>query len=86
MLSCHDVTSLASDYLDSVLPRRARLGIRVHLLLCWMCRRYVRQIELTTKVLRGLARAEDAVEPPDSVRDVFRAWKAERDDSDPKTR
>ena len=83
MLSCRQVTSLASDYLDGALPRRTRIGIRLHLLMCWMCRRYLRQLELTSKVLRRLAGGEP-VEPPVPVRDVFRAWKAERDGSGPK--
>ena len=84
MLSCRQVTSLASDYLDGALPRRTRIGIRLHLLMCWMCRRYLRQLELTKKVLRSLAGGDEPVEPPAPVRDVFRAWKAERDGSGPK--
>lgn len=84
MLNCREVTSLASDYLDGALPRPTRLGIRFHLLMCWMCRRYLRQLELTTKVLRGLAGRDEPVEPSAPVRDVFRAWKAERDRSGPK--
>jgi len=84
MLSCRQLTSMASDYLDGALPRRTRLGVRFHLLMCWMCRRYLRQLELTTKVLRGLAGGDEPVETPASVRDVFRGWKAERDRSGPK--
>jgi predicted anti-sigma-YlaC factor YlaD len=84
MLNCREVTSLASDYLEGALPRRTRLGIRFHLLMCWMCRRYLRQLELTTKVLRTLAGRDEPVQAPTPVRDVFRAWKSQRDRSGPK--
>jgi len=82
MLSCRQVTSLASDYVDGALPRRTRLGVRFHLLMCWMCRRYLRQLELTTRVLRGLAGGDEPAEPPAQVREAFRAWRAERGGSD----
>lgn len=78
MLNCSEVTSLASDYLDGALPRRTRLGIRFHLLMCWMCRRYLKQLDLTTRALRHLTGAGTPVEPPEQLRETFRAWKAER--------
>jgi predicted anti-sigma-YlaC factor YlaD len=85
MLSCRQVTSLASDYLDGALPGRTRFAVRLHLLMCWMCRRYVRQLELTTKVLRRLAGDGQTAATPAPLKDAFRSWKADRDRPDTKT-
>ncbi len=44
MFSCKDVTDHASDHLEGVLPWRAALQLRVHLLICDHCRRLLRQM------------------------------------------
>jgi hypothetical protein len=51
MLKCRDVSEMASDYLDSGLTLRARLGMRLHLALCGMCRAYLDQLRKTTRLL-----------------------------------
>jgi len=48
--SCRDVTGRASLIVDGELPRNERLGVRVHLLVCSHCRRFL-------KNLRGLVQA-----------------------------
>lgn len=53
MLTCKTLTQHhASDYLDHELPPRARFGVRVHLMLCRNCRRFLTQL----KVMRGALR------------------------------
>ena len=56
MLSCRDVTDLASEHLEGTLPLTARLGVRLHLWMCAYCRLYLRQIEQVAALLRGLGR------------------------------
>jgi hypothetical protein len=52
MLSCKDVTYLASKSLDAPLTLRQRWGMRLHLLFCRLCRRYVRNLRFIEQVLR----------------------------------
>ncbi len=53
MLTCKELTQLhASDYLDHELTSRQRFGVRLHLMLCRHCRRFVTQLQ----VVRGLLR------------------------------
>lgn len=59
MLSCKDVSHKASDYLDRNLPWRTRLGMRMHLLICVHCRRYVQQLGVTIRSIGGLRQAPE---------------------------
>ncbi|MCF7863738.1 MAG: zf-HC2 domain-containing protein [Kiritimatiellales bacterium] len=56
MLSCKDVSKLVSDSLDVRLSVRQRVGVRVHLAMCGMCRAYRRQMVLLRRLLPGYAR------------------------------
>ncbi len=79
MLNCRDVTSKATDYTEGKLPWVTHLQIRFHLMMCWMCRRYLRQLELTAMALRQLSRREGTpAETPAPVREAFLQWKNER--------
>ena len=46
MLSCREVVIDADQLLDGALSWRHRLAIKVHLLICHNCRRYVRQLQM----------------------------------------
>lgn len=48
MLSCKQVATLASDYLDNNSPLKWQ--IRLHLLMCANCRRFVRHLQITREV------------------------------------
>lgn len=50
MLKCREVVDNADQLLDGVISRRQRFALKMHLLMCRHCRRYVRQ-------LRALLRA-----------------------------
>jgi hypothetical protein len=53
MLSCKALAQLhASDYLDHTLTTRERLGVRLHLILCKNCRRFIGQLQVVRDVLR----------------------------------
>ena len=59
MLRCREVTRLhASDELATA-PLRTRLGVRLHLLLCRHCRRYVRELARIGQATRALYRSSE---------------------------
>lgn len=51
VLKCRDVPELATDYVEGALNRRDRLTMRLHLLICRMCRTYMDQIAKTRRLL-----------------------------------
>lgn len=54
MLTCKTLAQRhASDYLDQKLTPRQHFGVRIHLLLCANCRRFLRQLHVVRSVLRG---------------------------------
>jgi|GEM_PF-246193 len=48
MLSCKQVASIASDYLDNNTPLKWQ--VRLHLMMCSNCRRFVRHLKITQEV------------------------------------
>lgn len=66
MLNCRQATEKASALLDGELARSERWALRLHLMMCHHCRRYLRQLRLTLHIVRRLA---DTAEPT-SERDV----------------
>ena len=48
MLNCKQVATLASDYLDNDTPLKWQ--IRLHLLMCSNCRRFIRHLKITKEV------------------------------------
>ncbi|MBX7113549.1 MAG: zf-HC2 domain-containing protein [Myxococcaceae bacterium] len=47
MLSCREITELATAYTERALPFTERIRFWVHLSMCKHCRRYVKQLRLT---------------------------------------
>lgn len=61
MLRCKEVTRLyASDDLRHA-PWRKRMAVRVHLMMCRSCQRYVRELKAIGKAVR-LSAQEDALD------------------------
>ena len=56
MLSCKEVSQLASESFDRSLIFQERLSIRFHLLTCKFCSRYVRQLKF---LKRACAHADE---------------------------
>ena len=52
MLNCREASKLASDSLDRPLPLGKRVAVRVHLLMCRFCRRYLEQIRWIRETIR----------------------------------
>jgi len=51
MLSCKDVTALASDYLDKNVGGTLPWKIRLHLVACRCCRKFVKHLQITKDVV-----------------------------------
>jgi hypothetical protein len=73
MLTCRDVVNSATDYMERKLSLRQRLQVRMHLLMCRFCRRYLRQLALTRAVLRRLPPPLPSDEALDRVLQIFRS-------------
>ncbi len=74
MLSCRDVSQLTSDYLNRDLPWQRRLAVRMHLLMCEGCTRYVAQMRAALALLRRIGGETPAAPAPaDRAREWFRA-------------
>ncbi len=52
MLMCKDISKLISQSLDRKLPMRLRMEIRVHLMMCSICRTYRKRVLFIQAVLR----------------------------------
>ncbi len=53
MLTCKEATRLVSEAQDRRLGLSDRIGLRFHLLICSLCRRYARQIQFLIDSIRG---------------------------------
>ena len=51
MLRCKDIAKLLSDSLEKKLPWRQRVEIRLHLMICYVCRRYWKQLRFLHKCI-----------------------------------
>tara|TARA_R110000751_G_scaffold125176_1_gene226699 strand:+ start:167 stop:424 length:258 start_codon:yes stop_codon:yes gene_type:complete len=54
MLTCRDLVAQSSDLLDGELSLRQRISMRVHLAICFRCRRFIRQLRVSQRVIRQL--------------------------------
>jgi hypothetical protein len=66
MLNCKQVATLASDYLDNNTPLKWQ--IRLHLLMCANCRRFIRHLKITQHVSARIVEKE-------SIEDADVVWK-----------
>ncbi len=72
MLSCKQVVDDADHLLAGEVTLRRRLSIRLHVLMCVHCRRYLRQLQLLLAALPHL-RARTRPEQVDAVMAQVRA-------------
>ena len=69
--SCKEVQTLATEYREGALPFSQRLRIRIHLLLCWACRAFLRGLAALPRVAKKVMGPEPA--PPAPARDALAA-------------
>ncbi len=63
MLSCREVSRLASDYLNRDLPLRRRIAVRLHLMMCEGCTRYIAQMRAAIALLRQMGQSAPDADP-----------------------
>ena len=63
MFNCREVSLRVSRAMDDRLPVGQRLAVRMHLLMCSLCRRYQKQLALMRQMLRRMP-AEDRTGAP----------------------
>ena len=66
MLSCKQVATVASDYLDNNnldINTPLKWQIRLHLLMCANCRRFVRHLKITRQVSAGMVKKSLDADP-----------------------
>lgn len=63
MLSCQELSDLASQLLEERARLPQRIAARWHLMTCRHCRRYLRQLRLTMGILRGTRFSYPLVRP-----------------------
>jgi anti-sigma factor ChrR (cupin superfamily) len=54
MLSCKEITEKANSYLDKELPFYTRMQVKLHLMMCVHCQRYIHQLRATINALGKL--------------------------------
>jgi anti-sigma factor ChrR (cupin superfamily) len=63
VLSCRDVTASASRLVDGELGLGERMAVRVHLIVCVHCRRFVRQLGVLVASLHRRQEIAPALAP-----------------------
>ena len=83
MLSCKGASQLISQSIDRALTRRERLSLRLHLLICDVCRRFSRQLLVLTaavKRLRDNTEADTEIQmPPETKQRIADAIESSRE-------
>lgn len=59
LLTCQQVATLASDYLDQQADGKITFKIRVHLIMCANCRRFVKHLRTTKTVVPHFVQSEN---------------------------
>jgi predicted anti-sigma-YlaC factor YlaD len=63
MLSCKQVAQVASDYLEQDANAKFKWQVRLHLMMCSNCRRFVRHLKITQTVSTKIARNQPLSDP-----------------------
>jgi len=58
MISCRDIAKLSSQYLDKDLPLITRMRIKMHLMMCVHCHRFMKQLQTTINTVKRLKEPE----------------------------
>jgi len=78
MLTCKEITQLATAYAEGQLRLMDRIRFRLHIGMCRNCRTYVRQLRATARSLGRLPAPEIPPELEGELLRRFEGWKANR--------
>ncbi|WP_340122480.1 hypothetical protein [Methylobacter svalbardensis] len=68
MLKCKQIIDLASNSLDTSLPWRIRWEMKLHLLMCKTCHRYLKQLQFIQKAAANINNHCLTISLPDAAR------------------
>ncbi|PKM12451.1 MAG: hypothetical protein CVV13_05370 [Gammaproteobacteria bacterium HGW-Gammaproteobacteria-3] len=63
MLTCKEASHLASKSLDAKLTWRERFGLCLHIAMCGLCRRYVRDLKKLRAMMKAAGNSGQALVP-----------------------
>lgn len=66
MPTCREVQILATEFREGTLPFAQRLGIAIHLALCWACRSFRRGLEALPGIGKRVLKPEPEA-PPEAL-------------------
>ncbi|MGQ9588867.1 MAG: hypothetical protein ACUVYA_01085 [Planctomycetota bacterium] len=85
MMSCKEATHAVCEGLDRRLPLRRRIALRLHVMMCGLCRAYLRQVQALDALVRrrfreGPPPSTDSTQPalPSAARERLKAALRER--------
>ena len=80
-MRCNEVTRLCASDAVRTAPLRTRIALRLHLMMCRSCRRYVHELRTIGRAVRSLGRDATAGEErqEEIVRRVLSEGKREQD-------
>lgn len=73
MLTCRDLSELASELLEGRALWTDRLAARAHLFVCRFCREYLKQLQLTIATVHSIRPPEPPVDLEKVVQEIERA-------------
>jgi len=68
MMNCKEASRLASESLDHKLPLLKMVELKMHLLMCSMCRRFAGQIKMIRQALPAFAEMEAELDRPSKIK------------------
>jgi hypothetical protein len=74
---CRDLVEALTDYLEEAMPPGERARLEAHLAICEGCTTVLEQFRDTIRVTGHLTEEEVSRPDRESVRAVFRTWRAE---------
>lgn len=71
MLSCKSIVQQASDYADKSLPWHRRLRMKMHLLMCIHCKRFMRHFETSICVTANIGQQQASEQEISNIMDCI---------------
>lgn len=75
MLSCREITELATEYAEGSMAFSDRVRFLMHLSMCRHCRRYVRQLKATVRTVGRMVAPPPSPETKAALLEQFKNWK-----------
>ena len=68
MMSCREASQLVSESLDHKLPLHKLAGLKMHLMMCSMCRRFARQLRVIRQAMPAFVEMEADLDRPSKIK------------------